>query len=325
VETQHRSGNEKNLATPFGRFIELILPALVPRRQREQVIGDFRQDVTTVAEAFQKAKDTVPLIISREVERTFKWRLVFAQGCVLYIAVAGSPLPVPFVSTLLTIAAALTALVLRDAYTNPDDASPREAIVDAAVTATFIIIAQLLLVLIAPSLAPAAGVVARGTVIGLLLMSVLRSIFWKARDNTRLTSPYVWTWKMSALWFAGCAADFLTRTSAVKKDDIPIVFIPLLSVWAVSAMRNRGAVADGKEFAPLLGSHHVSITHRLTSGEILFVYLLLLPLSFAISKSLDVITTSDPQWLWGWANLIAAVGALSFCAYTLRYAPEMNR
>src|SRR5204862_1778497 len=114
----------------------------------------------------------------------------------------------------------------------------------------------------------------------------LRSIFWKARVKTRLTSPYNWTWKMTGLWLAGCAADFLTRDT-FNKDDVPIVFLPLLAVWAVSSMRNRGAVADGEEFAPLLGSHRVSITHRLTSGEILFVFLLLLPLSFAVSRSLN--------------------------------------
>src|SRR5215831_5509577 len=124
METQHRSGNEKNVVSPLARLIEFVMPALIPRRRRAEVVGDFREDLTSAADVLRKAKDTVPSVVRREVERTFKWRLVLAQGCVLYIAFAGSPLPPAFVSTLLAVAAALTALVLRDAYTNPDEASP---------------------------------------------------------------------------------------------------------------------------------------------------------------------------------------------------------
>src|SRR5262245_52723603 len=128
METQ--SSNEKNVERPVTRLIEFVLPALVPRRRREEVVGDFRQSIAYPREAIKEAADTLPVIVANEVQFSFKWKLVAAQAAVLYVAFAGATPPPPAISTIWVVLAAVVALVLRDAYTNPGEGAPGEAVFD---------------------------------------------------------------------------------------------------------------------------------------------------------------------------------------------------
>lgn len=313
MEARYGNREGKDLATStITRLIHFTLPALVPRRRRAEVVGDFRESVTSAREAVKEAADTLPIIIGQEIQTTFKWQLTLAQCCVLYLAFAGASPTLPPISIIPVLGAALTALVVRDAYSNPEAGSPREAVTDGLVTATFILGLQLFLAQIAPAWTLAIGVLIHGILVGLILMASLRSLFWENRrksarsENASTTGTYQWTWKMYSMWIVACLADILTRPGKVDLREFGAMMMPLVAIWLVRWMRKQGAVSEDDEYRPLLQSYRVSITPKLNSSETLFFLLLLIPSASAIGNGI---------------NLVIYTATAAFCVYTLKYLP----
>ena len=88
----------------------------------------------------------------------FDVRLIAGEVALLYVAFAGAPV-LPLAIVLVTT---LTALLARDAYIHPARGTAREAVSDAVAGATFLVLAQTFMAIIAPTMVMEGPVMLRG-------------------------------------------------------------------------------------------------------------------------------------------------------------------
>lgn len=320
------------------RLIAVLLPGTADDKRDK--LGDTSERHLSSREYILEAH-TVYCVVRSQIRRAFDIRLLAGEAGVLYISFAVAPV----LPSLILIAVALGALLLRDGYIHPAKGSPDEAATDAIVAATFIVAAQVLLGLAAPALALPAGVIVRGTAIGMLAVSTWRMIFRMKSPSMEPPGPAVQSYqsaqRMNALWIAATIALIFMNTGASPAQppvmDFLLGAIPVVVLGIAHRLRlNRlGEVAQKSAPLSLSGDAHKHVlsvkkrrllceTDQRTLSkfpwsqilENLFFVLLALPLAV----TLWIWFSGQPQaasidWTQTGANLGAFVTLLALWVY----------
>jgi hypothetical protein len=123
------------------RLIEAIIERLVPPACRESVLGDWNERYASVPEYVLRALSALPFLVASQVRRTFKVENVVSEAVAIYLAFALEFFVRPasllaqqvLIPILIVICTALLALVIRDAYADPEDRSAARTIRDACI------------------------------------------------------------------------------------------------------------------------------------------------------------------------------------------------
>ena len=123
------------------RLIEAIIERLVPPACRESVLGDWNERYASTSEYALRALSSLPFLVASQVRRTFKVENVVTEAVVIYLAFALECFARPasllgrevLIPILIVICTALLALVIRNAYADPEDRSATRPIRDACI------------------------------------------------------------------------------------------------------------------------------------------------------------------------------------------------
>lgn len=110
------------------KLIESIIGRLVPAACRENVLGDWNERYTSAPAYIIRALYTLPFLVSSRIRRTFKLERAVSEAVLLYIAYAVQFIARPaslsrqevFLPVLIAVGTFLLALVLADAYADPE-------------------------------------------------------------------------------------------------------------------------------------------------------------------------------------------------------------
>jgi len=135
------------------RIIEAIIERLVPPASRESVLGDWNESYASTPDYVLRALSALPLLVASQVRRTFNVERVVSQAVVLYLAYALVFFARPssllahevLIPILIVICTALLALVIRDAYADPEDRSATRAIRDACIAIAVVVCVEAIL------------------------------------------------------------------------------------------------------------------------------------------------------------------------------------
>jgi len=163
--------------------IEALVGLLIPPACREHVLGDLYERYTSPGQYVADAARTLPFVVCSQVLRTTSTRLLVAEAAALFLAflTAAAQFALPQLSQpsmlrQVTVPAlvALVAIVLRDAYTEPQGRPPQAVAVDAGFGIAFALVSQAVLAAIQPNLVLPRLVAIAGGGFGLLLLSAVR-------------------------------------------------------------------------------------------------------------------------------------------------------
>ena len=110
------------------RLIEAIIERLVPPACRESVLGDWNERYVSMPAYVLGALSALPFLVASQVRRTFKVENVVSEAVAIYLAFALEFFVRPgslvahqvLIPILIVISTALLALVIRDAYADPE-------------------------------------------------------------------------------------------------------------------------------------------------------------------------------------------------------------
>ncbi len=175
------------------KVIEAIVGFFIPPACREHVLGDLAERYKSPPEYVWDALKVVPLVIASRIRRTANARLLLAQACALYVAflaAAARFIDLAFVTEssglmrlAIPTAAALAALILRDAYASPTHVRRSGPAWDALIAVAIAFLSQVLLRIAAPEMALPLRVTIVGGGLSLLLISAIRLAFEPVRHT----------------------------------------------------------------------------------------------------------------------------------------------
>jgi hypothetical protein len=135
------------------RLIEAIIERLVPPACRESVLGDWNERYDSAPRYVLRAFSALPFLVASQVRRTSKVENVVSEAVVIYLAFAleffvrpaslvAHQVLIPILTVMCT---ALFALVIRDAYADPEDRSAARTIRDACIAIAAIVCVEAVL------------------------------------------------------------------------------------------------------------------------------------------------------------------------------------
>jgi hypothetical protein len=135
------------------RLIEAIIERLVPPACRESVLGDWNERYASAPEYVLRALSALPFLVASQVRRTFKPENVVGETIAIYLAFALEFFVRPaslvadqvLIPILIVICTALLALVIRDAYADPEDRSAARTIRDACIAIVAVVSVEAIL------------------------------------------------------------------------------------------------------------------------------------------------------------------------------------
>src|SRR5215510_11910117 len=164
------------------RFLETVIEWLTPSPCRTEVLGDMAEDYIHPLQYLLSTFRHVPVVIFRQVRRSFNQVLFAAEVCIVIVAFGQSqPGPMLAVAAILLI-----VLTLCDAYSHPSEGTPKEPAIEAAVAATVLFLSQIFFNFLIPPLAMARGILARGAVTSLLMLCAFRMMFHRTNHGLQL-------------------------------------------------------------------------------------------------------------------------------------------
>jgi len=177
------------------KVMERVVGFFIPPACREEVLGDLCERYRSPAQYLLEALRTVPLVVVSRIRRTSEPRLLLAEAATLYISflaaawwLAGTPFfaDTAWMRLAIPSAAALAALVLRDAWSDPGRRTPA---VDSALAVTLAFLSQAALSVLDPSWLLPRWVLLGGAGMSLLLLSALRTGFHPGRQHLKEAGP----------------------------------------------------------------------------------------------------------------------------------------
>lgn len=225
------------------RIIAAAMEALIPYPHREYVMGDLKESYVSSLRFMRDTLEWVIYIIRGQLPPSFNLRLLAAEAAAVTISFSGAPVSPPM---LIALAAALAALVLRDAYIYPARGTPEDSAVDALIALTFVIMCQIALIFFAPGLAlPAADLLRSGTLF-VLTVSATRMLLRRApgMPPSSARRQYRATQRMNAIWGVGAVFMLAANSSFVPEvvphQDFLATFLPMAAfVLGAQYHRNR--------------------------------------------------------------------------------------
>ncbi len=233
-----------------------LVEVLIPSAHRDLIAGDLREQSLGGWQYLWFAASTIAGSLRGRMLDCFDVRLIAGEVALLYVAFAGAPL-LPVAIVLLTT---LTALLARDAYIHPARGTAREAVSDAVAGATFLVLAQTFMAIIAPTMVMEGPVMLRGTLIGMAMVSGWRMAFRLKPPNdarrVRLDERYEATWRLNLLWMMAGMTLIWSNLEAVPAGgggrDFFLTLLPLTAFSFAYAFRARGDIPLGKGHRPAL-------------------------------------------------------------------------
>lgn len=128
-----------------------LVQALIPPAAREEVIGDLWESYSSPLRYLSEGIGIMPYAVASQVRRTSVAAVLALQGFALYACLGGFSVDMPGASVpnwaraALPTAAALLALVLRDAYRGPSQRPLWSGIVDAVTAAIGVVLVEAVL------------------------------------------------------------------------------------------------------------------------------------------------------------------------------------
>jgi hypothetical protein len=175
------------------KLMEAMLGLLIPPACRQEVLGDLHERYMSARQYIVDAVRIVPLVIASRLRRTTDPQVFLMQAFAVYFSFLGAAWQLRGTSFLnehsgflrLTIptAAAMLALMLADAYANPQKRWLLKPIVDAAFGVASAFLTQAVLSLARGELVVPAAIMIFGGGMGMLLVSALRLIFPSAANR----------------------------------------------------------------------------------------------------------------------------------------------
>ena len=224
------------------RWIEAIVKWLMPRSAAAR-LEDLKDYNLPALQLAWKAAGTISASNLTWTRRAFNFERVLAEASVLSIPFWGTPL-LPAVAV---VTSAVGVLRLRDAFIYPGEGTPAEATADALVSASAIMASQLLLWLSAPSLMMEPALLVRGTVIGILSVSLLRAYFHLKTpqydpDRQRAIRQFRSTWRIMAMWIIACVTLMLSSITAVPVGPVQefvLGYCPIISFFVALKLQSN--------------------------------------------------------------------------------------
>ena len=251
------------------RWVVRIVEALIPSAHRDEIAEDLRELCPGTLGYVSFAARTIVGSLRGRMSDCFDVRLIAGEVSLLYVAFAGAPL-VPLVIVMTTT---LTGLLARDAYIHPARGTAREAVSDAMAGATFLVIAQTLIGVAAPSMVMEGWVMMRGTLIGMAMVSGWRMAFRMKPSGDprrrRLADAYDATWRLNVLWMIGGVTLIYSNLAAVPAGrvgrDFLLTVLPMLGFALTYAFHAKAGIPLGKGLRPpLMGLAGTSYKDELT-------------------------------------------------------------
>jgi hypothetical protein len=197
------------------KLIEALIERLVPPASRESVMGDWAERYKSPAQYVFSALSALPFIVASRILRTFRLAAFFSEAAVLYFAFAGASLagsgglnnpPLPLA---IMIGIALFVLVVRDAYTNPEEQPARRALRDVGFSIGIAICSEgLLRDLQTLNLALPPWVVLAGSAVSMPMLYMVRRFFEASHESTAAPASgpvsslneHRKAWRMNLAW-----------------------------------------------------------------------------------------------------------------------------
>lgn len=184
------------------RAIELIVGWLIPPGSREHVLGDLHEIYLSPMQYLADVAAALPLVIWSNIRRTVDPVVLLMEGFTFYVCLvlAASGMgprtfladDSSFIKLAIPTAAALLALILADAYSNPRKKSPLKPILGSVLAVAFAFVSQAVLSGI-PGIVLPGTVMVGGCSAALLLVSTLRLLFPPPADRPRgANGPAFW-------------------------------------------------------------------------------------------------------------------------------------
>jgi hypothetical protein len=132
-------------------LIDRAVRALIPPAAREAVIGDLWERYRSPLQYASEALKVMPFVVASQIRRTFNLPMLGIQAFTFFVcfggfAVNGPPLDVPrWLRAAIPTAAAVMALLLRDAYRDSEQHPARRAALDVTTAVAFVIASQAVL------------------------------------------------------------------------------------------------------------------------------------------------------------------------------------
>jgi len=216
------------------RWIEAIVKWFMPRSATAR-LEDLKDYPLPAPQLVWKAAGTVSASNLTWTRRAFNFERVLAETFVLSVPFWWTPL----LPAVIAVTSAVAVLRLRDAFIYPGEGTPAEATADSLVGASAIVASQLLLWFVAPSLMMEPALLARGTVIGMLSVSLLRAYFHLKTpeydpDRQRAAGWFKSTWRIMAMWLVACITLIFSSIEAVPGGlvrNFLLGFCPVMSFF----------------------------------------------------------------------------------------------
>ena len=231
------------------RWMEAVVDVLMPLHS-EFLSGDLGARYRRPHQYLWFAAKTIAGAVGDRIRDSYDSRRVLGEVCVIYIAFSGAPL----LPLLIVVITALAAAFARDAYIHPARGTASEAATDGIVGATFLVVSQALLALIAPSMVLDAALMLRGTLVGMAMMSGWRLVSRAdpPRDPQRqeLADRYDEIWRLNTLWMIGGLTLIASNLDAVPAvwtgRDFFLTFLPLTGFTLAYGLRALREIPLGK-------------------------------------------------------------------------------
>ena len=257
METRKKETPRGKIVTRPPHIIEVVVERLVPGPFRDCVMGDLSERYASPRQYLRDVARMLPVLVAGQVRRAFDPVLVAAEACALSIAFISSPGASFAPASIAVLAVALALLTLRDAYAYPREISKREALLDAVVAATVVLVFQVLAALAAPLLALETEILVRGVAISLVAVPMVRIVFGPARrlravspNGAKLPpgagDPTKGTWPMYVILIISGVTLFARESTPIL---VPIsdLLLPLIVIFALarpsSSIRDRATEA----------------------------------------------------------------------------------
>jgi hypothetical protein len=177
------------------RKIEAFVGFFVPPACREHVLGDLHERYESTPRYVAEAILTVPRVIEGRIRRTTDGQVFVMEACVLYISFLAAAWKLDprlflleswwLLRLWVPVAAALAALVLWDAYTDPRRRPPLRPILEATFAMGIGAVTQAIAASIWPEIALPRMVVIAGGGLSVLLLATLRMLFPPNKHHLR--------------------------------------------------------------------------------------------------------------------------------------------
>ena len=131
--------------------IDRVVRALIPPAAREGIVGDLWERYRSPLNYLWEALKIMPHVVASQIRRTFNLPMLGFQALGLFVCFGGfavnlPPLDVPrWLRAAIPTAAAMIALVLRDAYRQSDQHPARRAGLDVATAVALVLVSQAVL------------------------------------------------------------------------------------------------------------------------------------------------------------------------------------